>query len=196
MILLNEVIKLEEKIRCLLETAPTNYTPPICQFNCSPKKQQATQKKAPAAQWKASKRNPAVPDVNAENFRFLMDDLLWNQYLASSSSFPINRCSMWYRQRICSTILKFSATNYGILQQGNLAHVPQFCWNSLKWKSVYCFSWQITCSKLFVMQNPQRIPNCIRTNWTTPKSVSDCAYAFLPLFSHGPIFSWRLISPC
>lgn len=39
MIRLNEVIKLEEKIRSLLQRAPSNYIPPICQFNCSPNKQ-------------------------------------------------------------------------------------------------------------------------------------------------------------
>lgn len=81
MIRLNEVIKLEEKIRSLLEFAPKNYTPPICQFvNCSPKKQvPQTQKKAPSTKSKTSKKAKSAPEVNAESQNNTLFDVLHTQ---------------------------------------------------------------------------------------------------------------------
>ncbi|KAJ6632727.1 Fanconi anemia group D2 protein, partial [Pseudolycoriella hygida] len=65
MVRLNEVIKLEEKIRYLLQRAPSNYTPPLCQFICSPNKQTIPKK---VVHSKSSKKsNTAVDVVESQN---------------------------------------------------------------------------------------------------------------------------------
>lgn len=74
---LNEVIKLEAKIRDFLELAPSNYTPPLCQFNCSPnKKARTVQKKASTAPSKTSKKTRTAPNVNAESQNVTLFDIL------------------------------------------------------------------------------------------------------------------------
>lgn len=98
MIRLNQVIKLEEKIRNLLELAPSNYTPPICQFNCSPNKQ-TKQKKTPAAQPKTLKKSHAAPDAIVESQNITLFDMLHTQNAA-------NRCSTKVKTN-------FSSLSYG-----------------------------------------------------------------------------------
>ncbi|KAG4067200.1 hypothetical protein HA402_000191 [Bradysia odoriphaga] len=74
---LNEVITLEAKIRYFLELAPSNYTPPICQFNCSPNKKASTlQKKPSTAQPKTSKKARTAPNVNVESQNVTLFDIL------------------------------------------------------------------------------------------------------------------------
>lgn len=87
MVRLNEVIKLEEKIRGLLETAPSNYTPPICQFNCSPTKP-TMPKKASAAKSKRSKKITSAPEVNTESQNVTLFDMLQSETNAASRLNP------------------------------------------------------------------------------------------------------------
>lgn len=104
MIRLNEVIKLEDRIRNLLELAPTNYMPPICQFVKCPPKKQVTEKKVTPAKSKFSKKTRTVPEVNTESQNNTLFDVLNTQKSVTNAMTRFN----------AKTKPNFSSLSYGL----------------------------------------------------------------------------------